>query len=37
MIKAIGGLLSILIKIVGLAIMLTTFGVVDFFDIEILD
>ena len=37
MLNAISSLLSILIKIVGLAIMITTFGVVDFFDVDFLD
>ena len=35
--KFISTLLSIAIKVVGLAIMLTTFGAVDFFDIDFLD
>ena len=35
--KLISNLLSIAIKVVGLAIMLTTFGIVDFFDIDVLD
>ena len=33
----ISTLLSILIKIVAFAIMLTTFGIVDFIDIDVLD
>ena len=37
MIKTISGILTILIKVVGFAIMLTTFGIVDFFDFDFLD
>ena len=37
MIKFISGLLSILIKIVALGIMLTTFGIIDFVDVDFLD
>ena len=37
MLNFISSLLSILIKVVGLAIMVTTFGIVDFFDIDFLD
>ena len=37
MLKIISTILSILIKIVGLAIMLTTFGIVDFFDFDFVD
>ena len=37
MLNLISSLLSIAIKVIGLAIMVTTFGVVDFFDIDFLD
>ena len=35
--KFISTLLSIAIKTVAFAIMLTTFGIVDFFDVDFLD
>ena len=37
MLKFISTLLTIAMKVVAFALMLTTFGVVDFFDIDFLD